>query len=274
MSVSGLSQVRLSRLCIDDGKCRSCKVVPQVISARSLQSSGVASRALGYGSHTSHLALIPSASFTTRLGHYTTHIPYKQPPETSTSLAILENVPTLLTLSIPPSKATEDDSITNSELGRLTDNSVSLIRGFKATIPTSELAKQRRRRVRGGVADDDLLLESSKIGLKKLGDRARGLLTEGEEQTEADLEEERTRARKLRRRRLRKGRAGGERDGPAAVEGLGIDELTRQVKEIAMDKDNLKVRKVSFDSFYGIGVALARLLNELYWLTELDLSGN
>ena len=111
------------------------------------------------------------------------------------------------------------------------------------------------------MADDDLLLLDSsaagspstpgsgknKIGLKKLGDRARGLLTqEGEEQTELELEEERQRARKSRRRRLRKGRGGGGEGARelGIMEGLGLDELTKQVKEIAVDKDNLRVRKV------------------------------
>ena len=240
-------------------------VVPHVISAHSLQTSHGASRALGYNSHTARLAIKDTSSFTTRLGHYTTRIPYKQPVETSTSLAIIENVPALLTLSIPPAKAgLSDDSrlLENGNAGGSLEPQVSLIRGFKATIPTSELAKQRRRRVRGGVADDDLLLLDSsgagssstpgsgknKIGLKKLGDRARGLLTqEGEEQTELELEEERQRARKSRRRRLRKGR-GGAAEGArelGIMEGLGLDELTKQVKEIAVDKDNLRVRKVS-----------------------------
>jgi division protein 1 len=219
-----------------------------------MKTSQGASRALGYGQNNSRLAIKDNSSFTTRLGHYTTHIPYKQPAETSTSLAILENVPALLNLSIPgsnfnPASSSSDASrLLENGVGEGTESSVSL---FKATIPTSELAKQRRRRVRGGVADDDLLLldgPGNKIGLKKLGDRARGLLTnEGEEQTELELEEERSRARKSRRRRLRKGR-GGKGEGArelGIMEGLGLDELTRQVKEIAVDKDNLTVRKVS-----------------------------
>ena len=189
-------------------------------------------------------------------------------------MAIIENVPSLLTLAIPGSSTPGGPADPNrlienghegTERGETAGNPVSLIRGFKATIPTSELAKQRRRRVRGGVADDDLLLLDddgqgagsssaarlagrNKIGLKKLGDRARGLLTnEGEEQTEIELEEERSRARKSRRRRLRKGR-GAKGEGArelGIIEGLGLDELTRQVKEIAVDKDNLTVRKVS-----------------------------
>lgn len=228
-------------------------VVPHVISARSLQTS---SRALGYGGNSARLLLQDNSSFTTRLGHYTTHIPYKQPAETSTSLAIIENVPSLLSLTIPGSTSSSGSSsdpnrlLENGQPPAGDDNAVSLIRGFKATIPTSELAKQRRRRVRGGVADDDLLLLDSSnaggLGLKKLGDRARGLLTnEGEEQTELELEEERSRARKSRRRRLRKGRGskGDSAREAGVVEGLGLDELTRQVKEIAVDKDNLVVRK-------------------------------
>lgn len=231
-----------------EGLNRLHELVPQVISARSLTSAQAASRALGYGARGNQLALQTNASLTTRLGHYTTHLPYRQPAETATSLAILENIPNLLSLNIAQFRNGEGSLDQNGESDIPLDGQVSLIRGFKATIPTSELAKQRRRRVRGGVADDDLLIESSSgpstLGLKRLGDRARGLLTEGEEQTEAELEEERSRARKARRRKMRKGRGGGTTATDLAVmEGLGIDELTRQVKEIAIDKDNLRVRK-------------------------------
>lgn len=224
-------------------------MVPQVLSARSLNSSRVASRALGHGSN--QLALRNQASFATRLGHYTSQLAHPPPPDTSASLAIIEGAPALLNLTIPAAEAGLVNAAQNEveQTATGSESQVSLYRGFKATVPTSELAKQRRRQVRGNIADDDLLLTASSssggraLGLKKLGDRARGLLTEGEDQTEAELEEERSRARKLRRRRLRKGRGGAQDGELAAIQGLGLDELTRQVKEIAVDQDNLRVRK-------------------------------
>lgn len=108
----------------------------------------------------------------------------------------------------------------------------SLIRGFKATVPSSELPKQRRRMIRGGLMDADMGYE--KIGLKKLGDRARGLLTEGEE-TEEGLGVGRKSRRKRRERvdaRKREGR-------------LHLEDLVKQADEIAVDKENLNVRTVS-----------------------------
>jgi division protein 1 len=111
----------------------------------------------------------------------------------------------------------------------------SLIRGFKATVPSSELPKQRRRMIRGGLVDADLGYE--KIGLKKLGDRARGLLTEGE----VDEQQDRDGLGVGRRRKKRR-----ERKDSRRLEGkLHLEDLVKQADEIAQDKENLNVRTVS-----------------------------
>jgi division protein 1 len=116
----------------------------------------------------------------------------------------------------------------------------SLIRGFKATVPSSELPKQRRRMIRGGLMDADMGYE--KIGLKKLGDRARGLLTEGDEAEEGSLGV----GRKSRRKRRERGDA-RKREGK-----LHLEDLVKQADEIAVDKENLNVRTVSFQGSPGL----------------------
>jgi division protein 1 len=112
----------------------------------------------------------------------------------------------------------------------------SLIRGFKATIPSSELAKQRRRLIRGGLVDEDMGYE--KIGLKKLGDRARGLLTDGGE-GEDGVAELGVGSRGKKRRKGRQSKAGGGFGGK-----LHLEDLVQQADEIAQDKENLHVRTV------------------------------
>ena len=132
---------------------------------------------------------------------------------TSSSLAIQEAVEKLMHMSM-------DDAVD--------DHAPSLIRGFKATIPSSELPKQRRRMIRGGLVDADMGYE--KIGLKKLGDRARGLLTEGQGEDQG-LGVGRRARRKMRRREPR------SRDSK-----LLLDDLLQQAEEIKQDKENLQVR--------------------------------
>lgn len=145
--------------------------------------------------------------------------------QTSSSLAILEAVPRLASLSLDaPGTAAQEVP-------------PSLIRGFKATIPSSEIAKQRRRLIRGGLVDEDLGFE--KIGLKKLGDRARGLLTEVEE---GDEESELGVGRKHKKRR--RDRQGRNRSN--SLQGkLHLEDLVQQADEISQDKENLHVRTVS-----------------------------
>jgi len=86
--------------------------------------------------------------------------------------------------------------------------------------------------IRGGMVDEDLGHE--KIGLKKLGDRARGLLTEGE-----DTEDGLGVGRKFRRKRRERG------DARRRAGRLHLEDLVKQADEITQDKENLNVRTVS-----------------------------
>ncbi|KAK4688019.1 hypothetical protein P7C73_g2094, partial [Tremellales sp. Uapishka_1] len=142
---------------------------------------------------------------------------------TSNSLAILEAVPKLSRLSLDvPRNAPEVES-------------VSLIKGFKATVPSSEVAKQRRRRVRGGLVDEDL--GSEKLGLKLLGDRARGLLTERGEEDDDGLGVGKKQKRRRRARESRRISEGRHLEGK-----LHLEDLLQQADEIAQDKENLNTR--------------------------------
>ncbi|WWC85751.1 mitochondrial division protein 1 [Kwoniella dendrophila CBS 6074] len=150
---------------------------------------------------------------------------------TSQSLAILEAVENLSHLSLDnlPSNGGEEEQ-------------PSLIRGFKATIPSSELSKQRRRLIRGGIIDKDL--GNEKLGLKKLGDKARGLLTNDNDNDSNDNEEEShldIGRKAKRRKRQRESRRISE---ARHLEGkLHLEDLVQQADEIQQDKENLHVRQ-------------------------------
>lgn len=144
-----------------------------------------------------------------------------QEPPSATSLAILENAEVLAQLSLDRGEPAGE---------------VSLIRGFRATIPSSELSKQRRRTQRGELVDTDL--GGDRLGLRRLGERARGLLTEGEH---SDGERDDRPGRKTRRRR-KHSRASRE---ALLASNLHLEDLLKHADEIAQDKDNLRVRQVS-----------------------------
>ncbi|WVW81730.1 mitochondrial division protein 1 [Kwoniella bestiolae CBS 10118] len=143
--------------------------------------------------------------------------------QTSQSLAIIEAVDQLSALSLSTPEGEEGDQ-------------PSLIKGFKATIPSSELAKQRRRLIRGGIIDQDL--GNEKLGLKKLGDRARGLLTNHEEAEEGELDIGRKAKRRKRQRESRRVSEGRHLEGK-----LHLEDLVQQADEIQQDKENLHVRQ-------------------------------
>jgi len=142
---------------------------------------------------------------------------------TSSSLAILEAVDKLASLSLEKPKDGPEGA------------APSLIRGFKATVPSSEMPKQRRRMLRGGVVDEGLGYE--KIGLKKLGNRARGLLTERDE--DAGSEDSLGVGRKLKRKKRARISESRHLEGK-----LHLEDLVKQADEIAQDKENLQVRTV------------------------------
>ncbi|KAJ7226021.1 WD40-repeat-containing domain protein [Mycena pura] len=137
---------------------------------------------------------------------------------TSGDLQIVEATDELLHTDVP-----EPDGVASD---------VSLLRGFNATIPSAEQGRIRRRQMRS--------VDTARLGLKKLGLSARGLLTEDDEHDgqSATSEEDVV----VVQRDPGKGRRRG-RESLSTSKTLGKDELTRQSKEIMRDKENIHVRR-------------------------------
>lgn len=143
---------------------------------------------------------------------------------TSRDLQIFEATDELLHEEVPEPEGVAQD--------------VSLLRGFNATIPSSEKGRTRRRQTRN--------VETPKLGLKRLGMSARGLLGEDDEGESVASEDDVVmvgRSDPRGRKSLAKKKRG--RQSLSAGKVFGKDELVRQTNEIKRDKENLHVRRVS-----------------------------
>lgn len=137
---------------------------------------------------------------------------------TSRDLQVAEATQDLLGADVP-----EPDGVASD---------VSLLRGFNATIPSSEKNRTRRRQLRN--------VDVPKVGLRKLGLQARGMLEDADEDGHSVVSEEDV---VLVDQRRRKGKRRA-RESLSTTKILGKDELTRQADEIIADKENLHVRRV------------------------------
>ncbi|OCH94154.1 WD40 repeat-like protein [Obba rivulosa] len=168
---------------------------------------------LGSNSHVLDFATLGRAPM--RLGLATRRI-------TSRDLQIVEATEELLQEDVP-----EPEGIASN---------VSLLRGFNATIPSADKSRVRRRQTRN--------VDTQRLGLKKLGMSARGMLTaEEEHETESVVSEEDV---VVVGRAAGKGKGRGKRKGRqslSATKTFGKDELLRQTREIERDKENLHVRR-------------------------------
>ncbi len=116
-------------------------------------------------------------------------------------------------------------------------SNVSLLRGFEATIPSAEKGRTRRRQMRH--------VETPKLGLKRLGMSARGMMVDDEEhEIQSVISEEDIVVVGGKSSKHRKGR-----ESLSTVKRLGKEELVRQQEEISRDKENLHVRRVRSHSF-------------------------
>lgn len=140
---------------------------------------------------------------------------------TSGDLQIVEATDELLRSEIP-----EPDGVASD---------FSLLRGFNATIPSSEQSRTRRRQMRN--------VDTPRIGLKKLGMNARGLLADEDDHDVQSVTSEDDVVVVPRDAGTLKGKRRG-RESLSAAKTLGKDELTRQSKEIMRDKENIHVRRV------------------------------
>ncbi|EPQ30176.1 uncharacterized protein PFL1_02292 [Pseudozyma flocculosa PF-1] len=140
-------------------------------------------------------------------------------------------------------------SIEGSKGGR-TDASVSLLRGFQATVPSALEGRSRRRKVRAiasGLEGDEAGGGTPKrLGLKAMGDRARGLMVEGDDSPEAvsafSAREQRHARRSQAAKTLAKGKEGSK------LSGIDVAELERQMEEITREKDDIGVKRSLIDS--------------------------
>lgn len=165
----------------------------------------------------------------------------------STSVYILERVDELLQLEVPPAPfELSPPPVAGPAYRRqgiefpAPDAQVPLIRGFQATTPAAQTARVERRRKRAGVGEAALGLEG-KLGLKARGDRARGLLADGEEDPSELGINKRTAAAK----RRKAGRV-SEFGVPAPDEvEMSPEELAQDGLAVEQDMSNVAVKRVS-----------------------------
>ncbi len=124
-----------------------------------------------------------------------------------------------------------------SDIPESSPEGVSLLRGFKATIPSAEKSKVRRRKTRN--------VDMPEMGLREMGSRARGLMIEEGSETGKTTK--------------KKGKGVGRQSLAASVV-LGEEELGLQRREILVDKENVHVRRVCIS-----------LLSQTYYLTWCSL---
>lgn len=162
------------------------------------------------------------------LGRAPMHLSLGRRRITSRDLQIVEATDELLSEEVP-----EPDGVAQN---------VSLLRGFNATIPSAEKSRIRRRQTRN--------VDAPRLGLKRLGMSARGMLG-GEEDHDGEsvaseedvvyISNSETRGRKS------KGKRRG-RQSLSAGKTFGREELLRQTQEIERDKENLHVRRTLINS--------------------------
>ena len=138
---------------------------------------------------------------------------------TSRELEVVETASDLLAAALP-------DAPPDEEMGM---GMPSLLRGFEATVPSADGARARRRATRN--------VDAPRLGLKRLSLGARGLMAE-------EVESEEDMVVVTREQRGRRGRRKRGRESLSANKVFGREELERQTREIARDKENLHVRRV------------------------------
>lgn len=208
-------------------------LAPQLLQSRILGRPSFSAR------DTAHSIGATSNSLRGRLG-------WTSQPRDSTSVYILERVDELLQLEVPPAPfelspppaagpAYQRQGIDYPA----PDAQVPLIRGFQATTPAAQMARMERRRKRAGVGEAALGLEG-KLGLKARGDRARGLLADGDEDPSELGINKRTAAAK--RRKATKVSEFGV-PAPDEVE-MSPEELAQDGMAVEQDMSNVAVKRV------------------------------
>ncbi|UZJ54614.1 hypothetical protein CBS101457_003934 [Exobasidium rhododendri] len=113
---------------------------------------------------------------------------------------------------------------------------VSLLRGFQATLPSNLEGRAKRRKQRGR--------EDFHMGLKQMSDNARGLLINGSNTKEVDIEEDGELQQKQKeKRKARRTLANKAKEVP-----LTVEEVQIQKEEISTEKENLSIRRMLINS--------------------------
>ena len=115
---------------------------------------------------------------------------------------------------------------------------VSLLRGFNATIPSADKGRSRRRQTRN--------VDAPRLGLKRLGMQSRGMLADEESHDGESVDGEDDVVVVGARGTMGKKGKGKKRSRPSLSASVmfGRDELVRQTQEIQRDKENIHVRRV------------------------------
>ncbi|GAA6012326.1 hypothetical protein JCM10207_002805 [Rhodosporidiobolus poonsookiae] len=188
--------------------------------------------------------------------------------ELSTQLYLRDRVDDLLRLPVPAapfplSSSAPSSSSTAAPLALEApppkpDDPVPLYAGFRATIPAAQAPKLERRRRRALISERALGIEEGKrLGLKERGERARGLLANGEAGEFGEMPEEAEKGAEGedgfhvgRRSKGRKTRKGKEPAHPGSAGGAGgdaplesRDELETDAREVEGDMRNVAVRR-------------------------------
>ncbi|KZT06242.1 WD40 repeat-like protein [Laetiporus sulphureus 93-53] len=177
---------------------------------------------------------------------------------TSRDLQIVEAIDELLSEEVP-----EPEGVAQN---------VSLLKGFHATIPSADKSRIRRRQTRN--------VEAPRLGLKRLGMSARGMLGDEEDHEGSSVASEEDVVFVPNEGRGRKNKAKRKGRHPlSAGKTLGREELVRQTKEIERDKENLHVRRTLINSeiaeithkIEALDAMRARLEQDLLKLQEDEL---
>ncbi|KAL8293674.1 hypothetical protein RQP46_000375 [Phenoliferia psychrophenolica] len=178
-------------------------------------------------------------------------------PTDSTAVYILERVDELLQMDVPPAPFELSPPPATNPQGwnarqslefPAPDAQVPLIRGFAATTPAAQIARAERRRRRAGVGEAALGLDGSKLGLKARGDRARGLLADGQEEaSELGINRRTTGSGSSKRRKAPKG---ASEFGVAVSDELEMspEELAKDGEAVQQDMGNVAVKRALLNS--------------------------
>lgn len=234
-------------------------VAPQLMTTRMMAAVANSNVALGLtsdGQRRARLFLTPGFSITSparslvRLGGSLVQSGIGRGPTngtTSQELFVLEESDRILATAAQDLDLKSNTDTSKSTRGILegtkkrSDPSVSLLRGFQATVPSSAEGRSRRRKVRAIASGfEDGPQGPTKLGLKAMGDKARGLMVEGVETEPVSAFQAREQRHARRNQATRIMSRGKDGMRPATIQ---LEELDRQLHEIEKEQDDIGVKR-------------------------------